>query len=151
MLADDPIDAVAKDVKKMMRSGVRSLKRGIADELAEKRAEVKRLEKVVKEIHALSEDPNVEYPAQITITRTARSHDRGLVTKTETLEFENAKEAKKGAEKIERSLPKWDKLREQMLDDLKQRRKSLGELSENLSETVESWRGLLRDVLVTMP
>lgn len=149
-ISDDPIETAAEDLKKIVRSGVRSLQRQLEDEVKEKKSEVKRLEKVVAKVQDLADDPEVEYPTDIVFARTAKSHNDGLITKTETITVGDPKEALKAAQDIEAALPKWTNLREQMLEELKQRRDALSHLSGSISEVIESWRGLLRDVLVTM-
>lgn len=149
-LREDPVDVAAKDVKKIMRRGVRSLKRGVTEEMAKKEAEGKKLEKVLATVQSLAENPNGEYPAEITYTRTAKSPVQGLVTKTETLELSDAEEAARAAKKMQKSLPRWAKHREQMLENMERRRENLGQVSRDISDLVDSWRGLLREVLFTM-
>lgn len=149
-LRDNPVEVAARDVKKMLRSGVRSLKRVADREVAEKEAEGDRLEEVLETIRSLAEDPGSEYPTEITYTRTAKDSARGFATKTETIEMSDPEEAKRAAEKLEKSLPQWTKHREEMLDDLRRRRQSLDEAGRHLTEVVDSWRGLFQEVLVTM-
>jgi len=149
--SDDPVAAVNKTVKRMLRSGARSLKREVADDLSEKKREEARLEDVIERIRELAADPEVEYPVEISYSHTARDAASGLVTKTETLTFENADEALQAAKGIEKRMSRWAKLRVQMVDDLKQRQKRVGEISGNLSEFVDSSQGLLKDIIVTLP
>lgn len=149
-LRDDPVEVAARDVKKMLRSGVRSLKRVADREMAEKEAEGDRLEEVLETIRNLAEDLDVEYPTEITYTRTAKDSGQGFATKTETIEMSDPEEAKRAAEKLEKSLPQWAKHREQMLEDLRRRRQGLDEAGRHLAEVVHSWRGLFQEVLVTM-
>lgn len=149
-LRDDPVAVAAGDVKKILRSGVRSLKRVANKEMADKEAESERLEEVIETIRSLAEDPDLEYPTEITYTRTAKDAVKGFATKTETIEVNDPEEAMKAAEKMERSLPQWDRNREQMLEDLQRRRHSLDDASRHLGEVVESWRGLFQEVLVLM-
>jgi len=149
-LRDDSVDVAARDVKKILRRGVRSLKRKASRQLAEKEAEGQRLEEVLETIRSLGEDPDLEYPTVITYTRTAKDPVRGFATRSETLEIGDAEEAKKAAEKMERSLPRWAKHREHMIENLRRRRQSLDEASRQLGDVVESWRGLFQEVLVIM-
>lgn len=150
-VSEDPVTAVAKDVKKMVRSGARSMKREIADELARKKKEEAQLEAVVEKVQDMAEDPKVVYPTEITYHRTANDASRGLITKVETVTVADADEALQTAQTIERSRSKWGKLRTQMLEELKQTQKSLGELSGNVAQVVDSWRGLLKEVIATLP
>ena len=149
--SDDPVAAVSKTVRSMLKSGARILKQEVADDLSEKRKEEARLKKVIAQIRDIAADDSVEYPVEITYSHTARDAARGLVTKTESLTFEDAKEALKAAKSIEKRMGRWAKLREQMLDDLKQRQKRVGDVTSNLSEFLESSQGLLREVIVTLP
>lgn len=149
--SEDPVAAVSKSVKKMVRSGARSLKREVADDLTEKKREEARLEKVIEKIREIADDEDMVYPVEISYSHTARDATRGLVTKTETLSFEDAKEARQAAKTIEKRMGRWSKLRDQMLDELKQRQKRVAEVTGNLSEFMDSSQGLLRDVIVTLP
>jgi len=149
-LSDDPVEVAAKDVKKMLQSGVRALTKQVEDEVAEKKAEAKELEKLVRSVHKLAKAKSTEYPAEIVYSRTVKSPGEGLITKTETLTVADSDEALKAAENVERSLPRWVSLRDDMLEDLKRKRENLDRLSAALSDLVDSWRGLLKEVLVTM-
>ena len=55
------------------------------------------------------------------------------------------------AEKIEKSTPNWDKLREQMIVELKQEQRRLDKILGTTSDFVESLQGLLKEVIVTLP
>ena len=149
-LSDDPVRVAATDVKKLVRSGTRSLDRSVVDELADKEVEVTRLEKVVKQLNKLADDPKTEYPFEATYSRTARNAAEGFVVKTETLTLQNASEARDAANKIERSLPNWTKARDEVVEALHRKRETLRELDGSLSDVVESWRSVLKEVLVTM-
>jgi len=150
-LSDDPVGVAAGDVKKLVRSGAAALERNVCDELKDKKAEADRLMKVVKSLRDLAEDPGVEYPAEFTYSRTARSAGDGFVMKTETLTLADAEEALRAARKIEKSLPNWSKLRDEVMDELRRKQDTIKSLTGNLSDLVESWRGVLQEVLVTMP
>lgn len=149
-LSENPVDVAVGDVKKMVRSGARSIDRDVSDELAEKKAEVKRLKKVVVELRSLAEDGGVEFPVEVTYSRTAKRAGDGFVLKTETLELNDAEEALKAAKKIEKSLPNWTKIRDEMILDLKRQQDTIKELTGDLPDLVASWRGVLKEVLVTM-
>lgn len=149
--SDDPVKVVRRDVKKMLRSGLRSLKRGAANELAETEADVQRLEEVVESVKALADDPDAEFPIEITYARPARDHATGgYMTKEDTLSLEDAEEARKAALRLERSLPRWQRLREQLLADMRQHQESLAEVGGNVSYLVDGWGRLMREVLVVM-
>jgi hypothetical protein len=88
---------------------------------------------------------------EVTYSRTARSTGEGFVLKTETLTLNDAEEALKAAKKIEKSLPNWTKIRDEMIAELKRQQETIKSMTGNLSDLVESWRGVLKEVLVTMP
>ena len=150
-LSDNPVDVAAGDVKKLVRSGAKSLEESVADELKEMKNEVKRLQKVVDSLRKIAEDPKVEYPTEVTYSRTAKGAGEGFVEKTETLVLNDAEEALKAAAKMEKSLPNWTKTRDEVVADLKRKQETIESLKGNLSDLVESWRGVLKEVLVTMP
>jgi hypothetical protein len=150
-LSDDPVGVASKDVKKLVRSGAISLGRSVSDELVEKKAEYERLTELVTTLDELAEDPDVEYPAEVTYTRTARSPGEGYVVRTETLTLNDPTEVLRAARKIEKSLPSWARLRDEVMEDLRRKQDTLATLSGSLSDLVESWKGVLGEVLVTMP
>jgi hypothetical protein len=149
--SDDPVGEVAESVKKIVRSGARSLKRELADELAAKKREDARLENVVEMAHELAADPSVDFPTEITYSHTAMDATVGLVTKTETVTVTDAGEALEAAKKIEQGMGRWGKLKVQMLEDIKDRQKRLGVLTGELSDFVESSHGLLKEIILTLP
>ena len=149
-LRDDPLEVAARDVQQMLRSGLRSLKQVVSRETAKKEAEGERLEEVLETVRTLAEDPDLEYPVEITYTRTAKDAGQGFVTKTETIEVGDPEEAKTAAKKMEESLPLWAKYRQEMLEDLHRRRQSLDEASRHVADVIDSWKGLFREVLVTL-
>lgn len=149
-LSEDPVDIAATDVKKMVRSGVKSLGKSLSEELADKRAEMTRLKRVVKQLRDIAEDPDTEYPVEVEYSRSARSSTEGYIVKTETLTLEDAEGALRASRKIEKSLPNWTKVRDEVVADLKRKQDRLEALTGNLSDLVESWRGLLKEVLITM-
>lgn len=144
----DPVRLATKDVKKIVKRGAKSLCRELDKEIARKKSEGRRLKKLVNQVQALAEDETVEYPAEIVYSATAKSPTSGLVTKTVTLSVEGPEAALKAAAKVERSLPRCEKLRDEMLLELRDTRDRLGGLGRDPSDVVEGWHGLLKDVLV---
>ena len=82
--------------------------------------------------------------------RTAKNTSGEYVTKTEVLSLESAQDALKAVEAMERSLPGWEKLADEMLADMRETQDRLGKLSKSVSEVVADWHGLLQHVLVTL-
>ena len=146
----DPLGAVVKDVKKLMKSGITSLQRSVTEDLAENKTEITRLHAVVKSLRALAASPKTVYPVEITYYRSANSIGDGMVTKTETATLASGDEATTLGDQIERSLPKWEKLRDAMGEELKERRKSLERLTASHTEVVDGWRGMIQEVMATI-
>lgn len=148
--SSDPVAMMAKDLRKMLKSGSKILGKEVSDELTAKKTEEARLEAVVVMARELSEDEKAQYPVEIVYVHTALDAARGLITKTEIVTAADAKEAADAATMINRSLGKWGRLRDDMQAELKQTQKNLGVIEEDLGEFVDFWRGLLREVLLTL-
>ena len=148
--SSDPVAAAVTDVKKMLKRGVKSLKRSVATELAEKEVETTELLAVVETVHGLAEASDDAFPREITYSHTAKSHDSGFVTKTETLTLTEPSEAAQAAKKLEKSLARWEKYRAAMVIELEQRDESLGLVTKDLAHLIDSWRKVLKEVLGTM-
>lgn len=149
-LSDRPATLAAKDVKAIVRRGIRSLRREIDRDIEVKAGEADQIEEAAEKLRALAERDDVEYPMEVSFERTAKSPVHGLMTKTEVYELEDQTDARRAAKKVENSIRRWGRLRDQMLQELEDRRERLGALSRDLSLVMDSWRPLLRDVLVTM-
>jgi hypothetical protein len=72
------------------------------------------------------------------------------VTKTEELVLKDADEASSAADKIEKKLENYAKLRDEMLEDLKHERRQLGKMREGLGKFVADSNGLVLEVLATL-
>jgi len=149
-LSENPVDTAATDLKKIVRGGVRSLQRELDREIADKKDEAKRLQALLGKVQDLTDDADAALPTEIVYTRTSKSPTDGLITKTETLSLTTAEEALQAARTFERSMPRWERLRDQMLDEMRETQEHLGLLSREISGVVNGWRGLLGEVLVTL-
>lgn len=149
-LSDRPAVLASKDVKAIVRRGIRSLRREIDKEIDVKASEAQQIDDAAEKLRAIAEDEKSEYPMEVSFQRTMKSPVHGLVTKTEVFELENETDARRAAKKVENSARRWGRLRDQMIDQLEERREALGALSQDLGLVMDSWRPLLRDVLVTM-
>ena len=74
----------------------------------------------------------------------------GLATRTETLSLVDAGEAKAAAASMEKKLDNWEKLRAQMLVDLKLRQRHLNEMRDSISAFAEFSRSVVDDVLAIL-
>ena len=138
------------DLIAMARNGAKSLGQDLAEELANKKTEITRLNKVIEHTRELAEDPDTVYPVDILFDHTIRDAYQEYVTKSETKVVNDGDEARSAAASIERSLTSWTKLADAMIVDLKRRQKQLSHVTEGLPEFVESSHGLLRAVVANL-
>ena len=146
----DRVAAATEDVATLADIGAHSLEQDLAEELEEKKAEIKELEKVAKAVQKLAADPDTAYPAEVEYSHTARNGSRSLVTKTETVTLADADEALKAAADIEKRLENYAKLRDQMLAELKEQKRHLDEMRTGLPSFVQSSNVLVGEVLATL-
>ena len=146
----DPLNAVSKDVKKLVKSGAKTLKKEVLDELSRKETEEAELVSVVESVHELVEKPEEAYPAEISYTHTSRDITQGYFTNTMTLTVNDATEAKEAVQTIEKSMNRWGKLRVQMFNDLEQTDMHLGILTGDLASFMDTSEGLLSELLLTL-
>jgi hypothetical protein len=99
---------------------------------------------------ALAEDPDTVYPTEMTYYFTARNASQVLVTKTETIEANDAKEALSASESIERNIAGRAKLADLMVLDLEAKQGQIEVMTRTLPEFVKFSHELLREVLVTL-
>ena len=146
----DPIAEVSKDVAKICKNGAQTLTSDLEDELDRKKAEIKELEKTIAQARKTAASKKTEFPAEVTFTRTAREAASGLVTKTETVTFEEASEMETWADKTENTVDRWTGLRDQMVVELKGKKSELAEVKKTLGEFVKWLQPLLSEVLATL-
>lgn len=148
-LERDRIEIAIHEVQTLANAGGRSVTDDLERELTEKRTEIPRLRQAAERLHALAEETSLETPVEFIYCHTARQGD-DLVTKTETVTIADQREAVEAAEAIERKLDVWEKLRAQMVDELKQQRRRVEEMSDHLSDFADSQRGLVREVFAIL-
>lgn len=149
-IGDDELEIATRDIAKLARSGTRSIRREIERETENKRKETVRLRAAVRALREAAEKPEAAYPIEFSYSHTARSPSRGLVTKTEPLTLVDAQEAMAAADTVERRSEAWDKLRSEMVEELKLREQRWVELSSSLSSFAESSRGMVQEVLAVL-
>ncbi len=147
---DDPVEVARKDILKLSRSGARVLTKELADETAEKKAEITQLKKSIRALQKMATEEAFEEPVEFNYDHTARKPSQGLVTKTETLELTTPTEAGDAANAIENKLETWGKLREEMLIVLKGRDEDLDEMKSSLAAFAKDSEPLIRHVLATL-
>jgi hypothetical protein len=146
----DSVAAVSKDVLKMAKVGAKAMAKDLAEELAKKRTEMTQVSEAAEAARALAEDPDTVYPTEMTYYFTARNASQGLVTKTETIEANDAKEALSASESIERNIAGRAKLADLMVLDLEAKQGQIEVMTRTLPEFVKFSHELLREVLVTL-
>lgn len=149
-ISDDDLEIATRDIAKLARSGTRSIRRELDREVAEKRMETVRLKAAARTLREVAEGPESVYPVEFSYSYTARVPSRGVVTKTEPLTLADAEEARAAADAAERRSEAWNKLRVEMLEELRVREQRWVELSSSLSSFAEASRGMVREVLAVL-
>mgnify|MGYP002623598186 FL=1 len=145
-----PLEAIADDLAKLAKSGIRVIEREVETELKAKKTEIKRLEKAVAEARKLAESKEEDFPMHFSYAHTARAAAQGLVTKVETVEFTTPDEANSCADSIEKSLSRWESLRDQMVDELQKKQSQIGVLRNGLADFVKAQRTMIREVIAVL-
>lgn len=148
--SEEPVAAILEDLRRVIAEDARALKDELAATVAAKRSEISELEHVVASARTLSEAEDPDYPAEISYSHTARDPTQGLITNTERLTVSDDQEAEDLAGTIEKSLSRWDKLRDRMLQDVQEEQRRLTQLTRELSDFVDSVEDVVRDVIVTL-
>lgn len=146
----DRAAAAKKDLAALAELGAKSLEHDLARQLEEKGAEIDALEDVTRTLRALAADTDTVYPAEVAYTHTARDGQRRLVTKLETLVLADAEAASTAAASLEKKLEGYAKLRDEMIQDLHQGRRRIGEMREELGGFIAASNGLVLEVLATL-
>jgi hypothetical protein len=145
----DPVAPAIKDVKSLTKAGSQFIAQELVEELADKKTEVSRLREVADSFHELADTAEWGGPVEVSYSHTAREGD-GLATRTQTLTLVDAGEAKEAAATIEKKLDTWEKLRSQMLEDLKQQQHQLTEMEDSIPAFAEASRATVGDVLAIL-
>lgn len=148
--ATDPVAVISDDVAKITKSGVKVIAKEVEVELKEKKGEMKQLEKVVASTRKLAESKNPKLPTEVSYAHTARAAAQGLVTKIEVVTITEIEEAEKCAASIEKSYNRWEKLRDQMVDELQRKQVQLEVVGGSVPEFVKSQQGTLREVMAVL-
>ena len=146
----NPLDAIADDLGKLTKSGIRVIEREVEADLKDKKSEMKRLVKVVEGARKLAEAKDDAFPTDISYSHTARAAAQGLVTKIETVEVTTQDEATSCADSIEKSMNRWEGLKDQMIDELQKKQALLTKLRGELPDFVKAQRTMLREVVAIL-
>ena len=143
-------EVVVADIRRLTRAGIRQLERDLEAEISEKRAEVRQLKKTVNVLSKLAEKDEAAFPTEIEYQCTAKRGKDELVTKTVEVVLEDPGEADKTAEKLQNRLDRLSLLRDQMVEHLKKRRKTLSAAKSELRSFVRGTDCLVDEVLATL-
>lgn len=146
----DRVKRATKDVTALADAGTRALEGELAEVVADKKSEIEQLSKVAASVQLLANDADASFPTEVEYSHTARTGTRLLITKTETLTLADRDEALSAAATLEKRIEGWEKLRDQMLDELKDKQRQLRDLKGTLSGFVDSSQGLVGEVLATL-
>lgn len=146
----DRVKRATKDVTRLADAGTQALEGELAAAVADKKREIAQLSKVAASVQSMADDDDASFPAEIEYSHTARTGTKLLVTRTETLTLSDRDEALNTAAMLEKRIEGWEKLRDQMLVDLKDRQRQLRALKDSLSGFVDSSKGLVGEVLATL-
>jgi hypothetical protein len=145
--AHESMEAATRDLLTLAEFGASVLDGELAAELAEKKAETSRLKEVAKAIGQLAEKGDFEEPVEIPYSHTAKEGAQRWVTKVAKLTLTSATEAQEAVRGIEKNIDGWEKLRGEMVVELKEKQRELAEMRKNLPSLLRSSRGLLSEVL----
>jgi hypothetical protein len=145
-ISGNDLEIATRDIAKLARSGTRSIRRELEREAEDKRTEIVRLRAAARPLREVAEEPESVYPLEFSYSYTARLPSRGLVTKTEPLTLADAEEARAAADTGERRSEAWDKLRREMLEELRLREQRWVQLSSSLRSFAGASRGMVREV-----
>jgi hypothetical protein len=145
--ATDRLTRATQDLAVLAEAGALSLKNDVEDEVAAKNDELRQLKEVARTVQKMATSERTVYPAEIEYSRTARQGTQNLVTKTDTLTLSDNAEAQSAAGTLEKSMERWSRLRDQMLEELLQRQHQVEQSRRSLSEFVDAARPLVGEVL----
>ena len=147
---DDAIHEVESDVHRLTGAGIRAIERDIESEIAEKRKEITQLKRMVEALTKLAAEEADVFPKELTYRYTLMQGKDVYVTKEKELLVEDAGSAEAAARRIEKGIDRFGRLRDQMIEMLKQRRKTVQEASEEVDSFVQATDGLVTEVLATI-
>jgi len=146
---DERVATARRDLAELADAGAELLETEVVAELSGKKEEVQRIQEVARSVQELGEDAAVSYPTQVEYSLTVRNGLGGLVTKTEVLVLNDSAEALHAAATIEKRLVTLEKLRTQMVGQLKDRQALLQTMRTGLPGFVESSDRLLVELLAS--
>lgn len=144
-----PVDEVVVDVRRLTRAGLGAIEKDLESEIAEKAQEVRQLKRVVKKLAKLSKQDESAFPVEVEYHHTSAVDDQ-YSTKTAEFEVEGPDSAEQAAQKLEKQLDRFGRLRDQMVEKLKDKRRALDATKSELKDFVGMTRPLIDEVLVVL-
>lgn len=141
---------MAQDIHRLTGAGVRALERDLDSEIAEKRRELKRLERTIEALTALAAEEEEAFPTEVAYSYTATRGKGVYVTKVEELVLEAPDEAARAAAKLEKGMGRFGRRRDAMVESLKQRRDSVRQAGREVQDFVRGTHRLVGEVLATL-
>lgn len=145
--AQESMEAATRDLMALAERGATVLDSELAAELEEKKEETSRLKEVAKTVSKLAEKGDFDEPVEIPYCHTAKEGSQRWVTKVTTLTLTNPAEAEEAVRGIEKNMEGWEKLRGEMILELKGKQREIAEMRKTLPSLLQSSRGILSDVL----
>lgn len=150
LIPDDDVAKATHDLAGLAEAGVRSLTNDLETEVAAKNKEMKQLQDVARSVRKMAMSAQTSYPAEVEYSHTARQGSQNLVTKIETLTLSDAAEAEAAAATLEKSMESWERLRNQMLEELKHRQQQIELARQSLPSFLDAYQGLVGEVLAVL-
>lgn len=143
-------EEVEADIRRLTQAGIRQLERDLEDEIAQKRKEIRQLEKTVSAMAKLGEKDETVFPTEVEYQYTSRRGKDELVTRTEEVVLEDPDHAVKEAEKLEKKLDRLGRLRDQMVENLKKQRQTIKSAKSEVKSFVNGTEFLVDEVMATL-
>ena len=148
---EEPIEEIAADVRWMTDAGMGAIERDLDSEIREKKQEVRQLKRTIVALTDLAAQDGSAFPTELAYQYTATQGRGEYVTKEQELLLEDPDSAVKAASSLENRLDRLRRLRDEMVEGLKQRRSSLDEARSDIASFVRGTRPVVREVLATLP
>lgn len=150
-LHDEPIEEITADVRWMTKAGIGAIERDLDSEIRQKKQEVRQLRRTVVALTDLAAEDASAFPTEVAYQYTSTQGQGEYVTKEQELLLEDPDSAIKAASTLENRLDRLRRLRDEMLEGLKQRRSTLDNARSELASFVSVTRPVVREVLATLP
>jgi hypothetical protein len=146
-----PIEEITADVRWMTDAGIGAIERDLDSEIREKKQEVRRLKRTIVVLTELATQDGSAFPTEVAYQYTSTQGQGEYVTKEQELLLEDPDSAVKAASTLENRLDRLRRLRDEMVEGLKHRRRTVDKARSELARFVRDTRPIVREVLATLP